>query len=91
MYPSFSAAARKEGFPEIAAIFEAVAVAERQHEARFRALLARVGSGTVFKREKPVSWRCRNCGYVHTGTEAPKECPACAHPQAYFEVLVENW
>jgi rubrerythrin len=91
MYPSFSSVAREEGFEEIARIFESIAVAEKQHERRYRGLLANVKAGTVFKKEKSVVWRCRNCGYVHQGTEAPKQCPACTHPQAYFELLCENW
>jgi len=91
MYPSFAKTARDEGFEEIAKVFEAIAVAERQHERRYRGLLANVQAGTVFKKDKPVKWRCLNCGYVHEGTEAPEECPACAHPQAHFELLAENW
>ncbi len=91
MYPSFAKVARKEGFDDIAKIFEAIAVAERQHEKRYLGLLDNINAGTVFKKDKPVKWRCINCGYVHEGPEAPDACPACAHPQAYFEVLGENW
>ena len=91
MYPSFAKVAREEGFADIAAIFESIAVAEKQHERRYLGLLANVEAGTVFKKEKTVVWRCRNCGYLHEGTEAPSECPACAHPQAHFELLAENW
>lgn len=91
MYPSFAVVAKEEGFDEIAAIFEAIAVAEKQHEKRFLGLLANVESGRVFKRAKSTSWVCRNCGYRHEGEEAPEECPACNHPQAYFEILAENW
>ncbi len=91
MYPSFAATAREEGFNEIARVFEAIAIAEKQHEKRYLDLLANVEAGTVLKKEKPVVWRCRNCGYLHTGPEAPEVCPACAHPQAYFELLGENW
>lgn len=91
MYPDFAKTAREECFPEIAAVFMAIAVAERQHEKRFRDLAANIESGKVFKREKEVVWRCRNCGYLHTGPEAPEMCPACAHPQAHFELLGENW
>ncbi len=91
MYPEFARIAREEGFPEIAAVFEAIAVAERYHEARFKALAENIEAGRVFKREKRLRWRCRNCGYVHEGEEAPEICPACAHPQAYFELYVENW
>ncbi|MBN1289825.1 MAG: rubrerythrin family protein [Actinobacteria bacterium] len=91
MYPEFAAVAREEGFSEIADAMEAIAVAEKQHERRYLGLLANVKAGAVFKKEKTVVWRCRNCGYLHEGTEAPEECPACAHPQAYFELLGENW
>jgi rubrerythrin len=91
MYPSFAKTAREEGFDEIADAFEAIAVAEKQHEKRYLGLIANVDAGTVFKKDKPVVWRCLNCGYLHEGTEAPEECPACAHPQSYFELLCENW
>ncbi|MBN2217871.1 MAG: rubrerythrin family protein [Pirellulales bacterium] len=91
MYPAFAKAADEEGFKAIARVFEAVAVAERQHERRYRGLLANVEQGAVFKKDAPVRWRCLNCGYVHEGTEALTACPACAHPQAYFELLAENW
>ena len=91
MYPGFAKLAREEGFEGIAAVFEAISVAERQHEKRYNDLLANIEAGRVFKRSKPVIWRCRNCGYLHEGTEAPRECPACAHPQAHFEILGENW
>ncbi len=91
MYPGFAKIAREEGFPEIAAVWDKISVAERQHEKRYRALAANVEAGRVFAREKSVTWRCRNCGYLHEGTEAPEQCPACAHPQAYFELLGENW
>lgn len=91
LYSGFAATAKQEGFPAVAILFDKVSVAERQHERRFRALLENVQAGRVFKREKPVVWRCLNCGYVHEGLEAPAACPACAHPQSYFEVLAENW
>ena len=91
MYPEFAAVAREEGFEAIAAVFDAVAIAEKQHEKRYLDLLANVEANQVFKRETEVVWRCRNCGYLHTGTEAPKSCAACAHPQAHFELLGENW
>jgi rubrerythrin len=91
MYPSFAKIAQEEGLNLIAAIFQSIAVAERQHEKRYLALLANVEGGTVFRKEKPVVWRCRNCGYLHEGVEALKACPACAHPQAHFEVLAENY
>jgi rubrerythrin len=91
MYPGFAEIAREEGFPEIAAVFEAVAVAEKQHEKRYLGLLKNLEAGTVFKKDAAVVWRCRNCGYLHEGDEAPGLCPACAHPQAHFELLAENW
>ena len=91
MYPEFAAVARQEGFDEIAGVFEAIAVAEKQHEKRYRALAANIEQGRVFKREGAVTWRCRNCGYLHEGTEAPDVCPACAHGRAHFELLAENW
>ncbi|MDL1975381.1 MAG: rubrerythrin family protein [Deltaproteobacteria bacterium] len=91
MYPSFAGTAHEEGLDAIAKIFESIAIAEKQHEKRYLALLANVKGGIVFKKEKPVVWRCRNCGYLHEGTGAPEECPACAHPQAHFELLAENY
>ena len=91
MYPGFAKIARKEGFDEIAAAFEAIAVAEKQHEKRYNDLASNLEAGRVFKRGNKVVWRCRNCGYLHEGTEAPDVCPACVHPQAHFELLGENW
>ena len=91
MYPSFAKTAREEGFDDVADVLSAIAVAEKQHEKRYLGLLANVEAGKVFKKDKPVVWRCRNCGYIHEGTEAPEDCPACAHPQAHFELLGENW
>lgn len=91
MYPSFARVARGEGFENIATIFEAISVAEKQHEKRYLGLLANIKSGKVFKKDKSVVWRCRNCGYLHEWKEAPEICPACAHPQAHFELLAENW
>ena len=91
MYPSFAKIAREEGFDQIADVFESIAVAEKQHEKRYNGFMQNIEAGRVFKRDKPVVWRCLNCGYVHEGTEAPEECPACAHPQAHFELLGENW
>lgn len=91
MYPEFAAIAREEGFSDIACIFDAIAVAERFHEKRFLALAANIESGTVFKKDKAVTWRCRNCGYIHQGAAAPNKCPACDHPQAHFELAEENW
>jgi rubrerythrin len=91
MYPSFARVAREEGFADIAAIFEAIAASEKQHERRFRALLGNINAGTVFKKDKAVKWFCRNCGYLHEGVEAPATCPSCDHPRAHFEPLCENW
>jgi len=91
MYPGFAKIAREEGFEAAAKAFEAISVAEKQHEKRYNDLLANVQSGQVFKKNKKVIWRCRNCGYLHDGAEAPETCPACSHPQAHFEVLGENW
>jgi rubrerythrin len=91
MYPGFAATARDEGFPGAARLFEAIAVAEKQHEKRYLGLLKNVEEGTLFKRAEPVVWRCRNCGYLHEGAEAPAACPACAKRQGYFELLAENW
>ena len=91
IYPNFAKIAREEGFESAAKIWEAVSIAEKQHEKRYLDLLSNVNLGKVFKKDKPVAWRCINCGYVHEGVEAPSACPACAHPQAYYEVLSENW
>ena len=91
MYPGFAEVAREEGFKSIAAAFESIAVAEKQHEKRYLDLVANIEAGTVFKKDKAVVWRCLNCGYLHEGEEAPKACPACLHVQAYFELLGENW
>ncbi|MCK5739840.1 rubrerythrin family protein [bacterium] len=91
MYPSFAKIASEEGFDAIATIFEAIAVAEKQHEKRYLDLAKNIADGTVFKKAAPAVWRCINCGYIAEGIEAPKTCPACAHPQAHFELLGENW
>ena len=91
MYPEFAKTAMEEGFKDIAAIFSAIAVAEKQHEKRYKDLGANIEAGRVFKREEKVTWRCRNCGYLHEGTEAVDECPACEHKQAHFELLGENY
>ncbi len=91
MYPGFAGVAEEEGFSEIAGVFRAIAVAEKQHEKRFLVLLENLERDRVFKWEKIVRWRCRNCGYIHDGTEPPEKCPACAHPKAYFELLGENY
>jgi len=91
MYPGFAEVARGEGFGEIADVFSSIAVAEKQHEKRYRDLAANIEKGRVFKRDKKVVWRCINCGYLHEGQEAPDLCPACAHPQAHYELLGENY
>jgi len=91
MYPGFAKIAREEGFGNIADVFEAIAVAEKQHEKRYVDLAANIDAGRVFKRDESTTWRCRNCGYLHEGNEAPEECPACAHAQAHFELLGENY
>lgn len=91
MYPEFANVAEKEGFQKIASVFRAIAVAERQHEKRYLNLLENIEKDRVFKRERVVKWKCRNCGYIHEGTEAPEECPACAHSRSYFELLGENY
>jgi rubrerythrin len=91
MYPEFAKIARKEGFNDIADVLEAIAVAEKHHEKRYLDLAANIEAARVFKRDEKVTWRCRNCGYLHEGDEAPKTCPACAHGQAHFELLGENY
>jgi len=91
MYPSFAATAREEEFEEIAKAFEAIAVAEKQHEKRYLDLAKNIEDGTVFKKSETVVWRCRNCGYLYEGPEAPDLCTACAHAKAHFELLAENW
>ena len=91
MYPDFAKIAREEGYDAVATVFESIAVAEKQHAKRYETLKKNVDTGKVFKKDSKVVWRCINCGYLFEGTEAPKVCMACAHPQAYFEVLGENW
>jgi rubrerythrin len=91
MYPGFAKTAREEGFNDIADVLEAIAVAEKQHEKRYLDLAANIEAARVFKRDEKVTWRCRNCGYLHEGNEAPETCPACDHPQAHFELLGENY
>ena len=90
-YEDFAMIAREEGFPEIAGTFENIAVAEKFHEARFRKLIDNLGKNAVFKKNMPVMWHCSNCGYVLEGKEAPRRCPACQSPQAFYEVLAENY
>jgi len=91
LYPAFAKVAREEGFEEIAVLWETVSVAEKQHEKRYRDLANNIEAGRVFKRDGKETWRCRNCGYLHEGDEAPEICPACRHAQAHFELLGENW
>lgn len=91
MYPAFAQTAREEGFDEIAQTFESIIIAEKQHDKRYKALAENIKAGRVFKRNGTVTWRCRNCGYLHEASEAPELCPACNHPQAHFELLGENW
>ncbi len=91
LYPEFADVAEKEGFKEVAAAFRQIAEVESYHERRYRKLLANVEAGEVFKKPAPTFWKCNNCGYVHEGTEAPKTCPACTHPQEHFEVWVEAY
>ncbi|MBI9099292.1 MAG: rubrerythrin family protein [Spirochaetaceae bacterium] len=91
LYPAFAAKAREEGFEAVALVFEYISIAEKQHEKRYLGLLKNVENSTVFSKSAKVMWRCRNCGYIYEGETALKACPACAHPQAYFELLAENW
>ena len=91
MYKEFEQVAREEGFTEIADFFREVGEVEEAHEKRYLKLLDNLRKGEVFKKSQPVKWKCRNCGYIHEGPEAPEECPACAHPQAYYELFCENY
>ncbi len=91
MSPEFAAIARDEGFPDRAGVFMAIGVAEKQHEKRSLDLMVNIKRGRVFKRENKVTWRCRNCGYLHHGPEAPEKCLACAHPRDHFKLHGENW
>jgi len=91
LYPDFADVAEKEGFPEVARSFKEIAKVESYHERRYRKLLENVKKKQVFKKDKVVKWKCRNCGYVHEGAEAPKKCPACQHPQSYYEIWVEPY
>ena len=91
IYPGFARVAKEEGFTAIAMLWEFISVAEKQHEKRYVDLAANIEAGTVFKKGQAVVWRCRNCGYLAEGAEAPAMCPACVHPQAHFELLGENW
>ena len=91
LYKNFEATARKEGLTEAADQFKEIAEVEEGHEARYRKLWKNIKDKTVFKKDKAVKWKCRNCGYIHEGTEAPDKCPACGHPKAYYELLAENY
>jgi rubrerythrin len=91
IYPQFAEAAGNEGFPEVAAAFRMIGKVEDRHEARYKKLASNIENDKVFKKDNKVEWVCRNCGYVHEGNEAPALCPACQHPQAYFEVFKENY
>ncbi len=91
LYPDFAKVAEDEGFDEVAATFKEIASVEKYHERRYLKLRDNVKQGKVFKKDKPMKWKCRNCGYVHEGTEAPEICPACAHPRAYYELWCENY
>ena len=90
-YPHFADVADEEGFPEIAAMYRMIAVAERGHEERYLAFVRNINEGKVFAKDEETVWQCRNCGYIHVGKEAPEACPACNHPQAYFEVKKTNY
>ena len=91
LYPVFADIADEEGFKEIAVVFRMIAKVEAEHEKRYRKLLANVEAGKMFEKEESIFWQCRNCGYVHEGKTAPQKCPACAHPQAYFEPMKDNY
>ncbi len=91
MYPQSAEASEQEGFPSIAKVMLSIAVTERQHEKRYLALLDNIKKGRVFKPEKVTKWKCRNCSYIHEGTEPPEKCPDCDHSQAYYELLAENY
>jgi rubrerythrin len=91
LYPNFAEVAEKEGFKEIANTFRMVAKVEKEHERRYRKLLANVEQGKVFKKDKVIKWKCRNCGHVYEGSEAPERCPVCDHARSYFEVWCENY
>ena len=91
MYKEFAETAREEGFDVIAAYFEMVAEVEAEHEERYLKLLSRLKDGSIFKRPEPIKWRCRNCGYIHEGTEPPEVCPACDHPRAFYEPAADNY
>jgi len=91
LYPDFAKVAKEEGFLDVAESFEEIAEVEEEHEKRYRKLLENVRNGTVFKRDEEVEWHCLNCGYIHHGKEAPEVCPACQHPQSYYELHIPNY
>lgn len=91
LYPAFAKVADEEGFPEIAAAWRMISLAEKRHEIRFEKLAQNIANDQVFKKDQKVQWKCTNCGYIHEGPEAPDKCPACVHPQSYFEVFVETY
>lgn len=91
LYPGFAKVAREEGFEAAAIVWDMISIAEKQHEKRYVELAGNIEADRVFKRDQNIVWRCRNCGYLHEGMAAPEMCPACAHPQAHFELLGENW
>jgi len=91
LYPEFARIAKEEGFPQVAAQFNTVSVAEKNHEKRYRLLLENLEKGLVFKKEQSIKWKCRECGYIHEGADAPKACACCEHPQAFFEKLTEEY
>lgn len=91
LYPNAAKIAREEGFEEIATAFEKIAEVEAMHEARYRKLLSRIEAGNFFERDEEIVWQCRNCGFLYRGKKAPKTCPACQHPQSYFEPAKENY
>ena len=91
LYPQFADIADAEGFPEVATVFRKISEVEKRHEARYRKLAANIDAGLVFKRPETHEWKCNNCGYIHTGPNAPDMCPACAHPKDHFEIFVENY
>jgi rubrerythrin len=91
LYTGFAKIAKEEGYPEVARSFEQIAKVEKFHESRYRKLIENVEKNEVFRKTAPVKWHCINCGYIHEGPEPPKECPACKHPQSYYEVLAENF
>ncbi|MGD9081088.1 MAG: rubrerythrin family protein [Desulfobacterales bacterium] len=91
LYPAFAAVAREENYERAAETWDSIIVAERHHEKFFLALADNIKSGKIFRRDKSATWRCRNCGYLHEGLEAPEKCPACVRPSGYFELLIEHW